>query len=103
MSQGLVMLCTNGCSCTCTLSLGIVLCMHVLYLCGTPLCTQLDKMLAQRGTEVGVVLNFRISDSAVEDRVLYRLTDPASGRTYNTKLAPPKVPGKDDVFVARGG
>lgn len=58
---------------------------------------QLDEMLEKRGVKVDKVLNFAIDDSILEERITGRWIHPASGRTYHTKFAPPKVPGVDDV------
>lgn len=58
---------------------------------------KLDEMLEKRGVKVDKVLNFAIDDSILEERITGRWIHPASGRTYHTKFAPPKVPGVDDV------
>lgn len=58
---------------------------------------KLDDMLEKQGTKVDKVLNFEIADSILEERITGRWIHPASGRSYHTKFAPPKVPGKDDV------
>ncbi|KAG9156671.1 hypothetical protein Leryth_006638 [Lithospermum erythrorhizon] len=58
---------------------------------------KLDEMLETRGVKVDKVLNFAINDSILEERITGRWIHPASGRTYHTKYAPPKVPGIDDV------
>ena len=61
---------------------------------------QLDAMLEKSGAKVNKVLNFNIPDEVLEERVTGRLIHPASGRSYHTKFAPPKVPGKDDVSAS---
>ena len=58
---------------------------------------QLDEMLAKQGTKINKVLNFAIDDAILEERITGRWIHQASGRTYHTKFAPPKVPGIDDV------
>ncbi|KAK4362582.1 hypothetical protein RND71_017823 [Anisodus tanguticus] len=58
---------------------------------------KLDVMLQNRGTKVDKVLNFAIDDAILEERITGRWIHPASGRSYHTKFAPPKVPGIDDV------
>ncbi|KAJ8536579.1 hypothetical protein K7X08_034980 [Anisodus acutangulus] len=58
---------------------------------------KLDVMLQNRGTKVDKVLNFAIDDPILEERITGRWIHPASGRSYHTKFAPPKVPGIDDV------
>lgn len=60
-------------------------------------CMQLDEMLAKQGTKIDKVLNFAIDDTILEQRITGRRIHPASGRTYHSKFAPPKVPGIDDV------
>lgn len=58
---------------------------------------QLDEMLEKQGTKIDKVLNFAIDDSILEERITGRWIHPASGRSYHTKFAPPKVHGFDDV------
>lgn len=58
---------------------------------------QLDEMLEKRGVKVDKVLNFAIDDAILEERITGRWIHPASGRSYHSKYAPPKVPGVDDV------
>lgn len=58
---------------------------------------QLDEMLAKQGSKIDMVLNFDINDAILEERITGRWIHPASGRTYHSKFAPPKVPGIDDV------
>lgn len=56
-------------------------------------------MLENQGTKVDKVLNFDIADGVLEERITGRWIHPSSGRSYHTKFAPPKVPGKDDASV----
>ena len=58
---------------------------------------KLDEMLEKKGIAIDRVLNFAIDDQLLVDRICNRWIHPASGRSYNTKFSPPKVPGKDDV------
>uniref|UniRef100_A0A7S0N1U9 adenylate kinase n=1 Tax=Pyramimonas obovata TaxID=1411642 RepID=A0A7S0N1U9_9CHLO len=58
---------------------------------------KLDGMLAQKGVKIDKVLNFEVPDQVLEERITGRWIHAASGRSYHTKFAPPKVPGKDDV------
>ncbi|XP_039132911.1 adenylate kinase 4 [Dioscorea cayenensis subsp. rotundata] len=58
---------------------------------------KLDEMLAKQDTKIDKVLNFAIDDAILEERITGRWIHQASGRTYHTKFAPPKVPGIDDV------
>ncbi|XP_022729690.1 adenylate kinase 4-like isoform X1 [Durio zibethinus] len=58
---------------------------------------KLDEMLEKQGVKIDKVLDFAIDDGILEERITGRWIHPASGRTYHTKFAPPKVPGVDDV------
>lgn len=71
----------------------------LVYKCTVPLfhSEQLDEMLEKRGVKVDKVLNFAIDDAILEERITGRWIHPASGRSYHSKFAPPKVPGVDDV------
>ena len=62
-----------------------------------PQAKMLDKMLEARGTSVDKVLDFQIPDQVLVERIEGRWIHPASGRSYHTKFAPPKNPGKDDI------
>jgi adenylate kinase len=61
-----------------------------------PQAQKLDAMLAARGTAVDKVLNFSVPDAVLVERVTGRWVHAASGRSYHTKFAPPRVPGVDD-------
>lgn len=54
-------------------------------------------MLEKQGVKVDKVINFDIDDSILAERITGRWIHPASGRSYHTKFAPPKVAGRDDV------
>ena len=58
---------------------------------------KLDEMLADQKVKLDVVAGFEIPDEVLVERVEGRWIHPASGRSYHTKFAPPKVAGKDDV------
>ncbi|XP_024387905.1 adenylate kinase 4 [Physcomitrium patens] len=58
---------------------------------------KLDAALEKQGVKVDKVLNFEIEDSVLEERITGRWIHPASGRSYHSKFAPPKVPGRDDI------
>ena len=58
---------------------------------------KLDEMLAKSGTKIDKVLNFAVPDSVLVERVTGRWVHAASGRSYHTRFAPPRVPGRDDV------
>lgn len=53
-------------------------------------------MLSAKGVSIDAVLNFEVPDEVLVERVEGRWIHPASGRSYHTKFAPPKVEGKDD-------
>ncbi|KAL4324639.1 hypothetical protein GQ457_11G028650 [Hibiscus cannabinus] len=57
----------------------------------------LDEMLEKQGVKIDKVLDFAIDDVILEERITGRWIHAASGRSYHTKFAPPKVPGIDDV------
>ncbi|XP_039022548.1 adenylate kinase 4-like [Hibiscus syriacus] len=58
---------------------------------------KLDEMLDRQGVKIDKVLYFEIDDSILEERITGRWIHPASGRSYHTEFAPPKIPGVDDV------
>ncbi|KAH1074681.1 hypothetical protein J1N35_027009 [Gossypium stocksii] len=58
---------------------------------------KLDEMLERQGVKIDKVLDFAIDDAVLEERISGRWIHPASGRSYHTKFAPPRVSGVDDV------
>jgi adenylate kinase len=58
---------------------------------------KLDAVLEKQGVKVDKVINFEIDDSILAERITGRWIHPASGRSYHTKFAPPKVAGRDDI------
>ena len=58
---------------------------------------KLDNMLQSKRTKIDTVLEFKVDDDILVERVEGRRILPASGRTYHTKFNPPKVPDTDDV------
>ena len=62
-----------------------------------PQAEKLDAMLAARGQAIDRVLDFKVPDAVLVDRVVGRLVHPASGRSYHDRFAPPRTPGVDDV------
>lgn len=54
-------------------------------------------MLEKQDAKIDKVLNFSIDDAILEERITGRWIHQASGRSYHTKFAPPKVAGVDDV------
>lgn len=58
----------------------------------------LDKMLvSEKAGALNAVIEFKIPDEVLVERICGRWIHAASGRSYHEKFAPPKVPGKDDV------
>ena len=58
----------------------------------------LDKMLVdERVGKIDAVLEFKVPDEVLVERICGRLIHAASGRSYHVKFAPPKVEGKDDI------
>lgn len=49
------------------------------------------------GVKLDLVLEIEVPDTAIIERMSSRWLHPASGRTYNVKFNPPKVPGRDDL------
>lgn len=58
---------------------------------------KLDEMLAESKVKLDAAVTFEIPDAVLVERVEGRWIHPASGRSYHTKFAPPKVAGKDDI------
>merc|ERR1719199_329604 len=58
---------------------------------------KLDEMLVtERVGKIDSVLEFKIPDEVLVERICGRLIHAPSGRSYHEKFAPPKVPMKDD-------
>jgi len=62
-----------------------------------PQAQALERRLAQKGTPLSAVLNFKISDAVAVKRLMARLVCPNCKRTYNTEFKPPRVEGICDV------
>ena len=62
-----------------------------------PQAQSLERRLAQKGTLLSAVLNFKISDAVAVKRLMARLVCPNCKRTYNTEFKPPRVEGVCDV------
>lgn len=58
---------------------------------------KLDELLRGDSKELSSVIDFQVDDEVVKERIGGRWIHKASGRSYHTKFAPPKVAGKDDV------
>lgn len=56
-------------------------------------------MLERRNTQLDAVLNFKINDSLLIQRISGRLIHVPSGRTYHEVFNPPKQPYIDDVSI----
>jgi adenylate kinase len=56
----------------------------------------LDRMLSARKLKLDRVFEFRVPDEQLYERITGRWIHKASGRSYHTVYAPPKVAGMDD-------
>eukprot|EP00308_Calcidiscus_leptoporus_P009761 CAMPEP_0119353346 /NCGR_PEP_ID=MMETSP1334-20130426/2514_1 /TAXON_ID=127549 /ORGANISM="Calcidiscus leptoporus, Strain RCC1130" /LENGTH=241 /DNA_ID=CAMNT_0007366609 /DNA_START=68 /DNA_END=793 /DNA_ORIENTATION=+ len=63
-----------------------------------PQAEKLDEMLVSEGAgKIDSVIEFKVPDEILVERICGRLVHPASGRSYHEKFAPPKAPGLDDL------
>ena len=58
---------------------------------------KLDDMLSKSGVNLDRVLELKVPDAMLVDRICGRRMHAASGRTYHLTFKPPKVAGLDDV------
>lgn len=58
---------------------------------------QLDEMLKQRNEQLDKVVEFKVKDETLIERITGRRVHEKSGRSYHVKFNPPKTEGKDDV------
>ena len=58
---------------------------------------KLDQMFDARKMKIDKVLEFKVDENLLAERVEGRRIHKASGRSYHLKFNPPKVEGKDDV------
>ena len=58
---------------------------------------QLEGLLAADGKSIDSVIDFRIADELVKERIGGRWVHKASGRSFHVKFNPPKVAGIDDI------
>ena len=58
---------------------------------------KLDQMFAGRQMNIDRVLEFKVDESVLGERIEGRRIHQASGRSYHLTFNPPKVEGKDDV------
>jgi len=56
----------------------------------------LDQMLLDKGEQVSAVVELRVPDEVLEERICGRWIHKPSGRSYHVKFKPPQVSGKDD-------
>ena len=57
---------------------------------------KLEGLLKQQGKSISSVVEFAVDDAVLTERIAGRWIHKASGRSYHTKFAPPKVAGLDD-------
>ena len=76
-------------------------CERGLLLDGFPRTTvqaeKLAKMMSAAGKKIDKVVEFKVDDEVLVERIEGRRIHKASGRSYHLKFNPPKVAGKDDV------
>lgn len=58
---------------------------------------ELDKMFSKAGRKIDKVIEFKVNDEVLIERIEGRRIHKASGRSYHVKFNPPKVEGKDDI------
>lgn len=64
---------------------------------GFPRTIPQAQALVDAGVPIDFVLEIRVPDAEIVERMSGRRVDPVSGRTYHLKYNPPKVEGKDDI------
>ena len=57
---------------------------------------KLDNMFSSRKMKIDHVLEFKVDEEKLVERIEGRRIHPASGRSYHVSFNPPKVEGKDD-------
>ena len=76
-------------------------CERGLLLDGFPRTTvqaeKLDSMFKEQGKTIDKVIEFKVDDEILVERIEGRRIHKASGRSYHVKFNPPKVEGKDDL------
>ena len=58
---------------------------------------KLDEMMTSQGKSIDRVLEFKVDDEALIERIEGRRIHQASGRSYHVKFNPPQVEGIDDI------
>ena len=76
-------------------------CEYGMLLDGFPRTTvqaeKLDAMFKAAGKKIDKVIEFKVDDDVLVERIEGRRIHKASGRSYHTKFNPPKVEGVDDL------
>merc|ERR1719356_1251591 len=62
-----------------------------------PQAEALNSFLDDKGAPITHCVYLEVPFEILEERICGRWIHKPSGRSYHTKFAPPKVPGKDDV------
>jgi len=62
-----------------------------------PQAEKLDELLEKRGTPLDQVIEMKIDEEKLIERITGRLFHIASGRSYHDKFNPPKEPMTDDI------
>lgn len=57
----------------------------------------LDEVLNKAGAELNAVIQLKVPEQVILDRIENRWVHAPSGRVYNLTFNPPKVAGKDDI------
>ena len=58
---------------------------------------KLDEMFASKKMNIDRVLEFKVDEEILVERIEGRRIHAESGRSYHVKFNPPKVEGKDDI------
>ena len=58
---------------------------------------KLDDMMKQEKMNIDKVLEFKVDEEKLVERIEGRRVHPSSGRSYHVKFNPPKVADKDDL------
>ena len=58
---------------------------------------KLDAMMKESGKKIDKVIEFKVDDDVLVERIEGRRIHKASGRSYHVKFNPPKVEGIDDI------
>ena len=58
---------------------------------------KLDSMMKESGQTIDKVVEFKVDDEILTERIEGRRIHKASGRSYHTKFNPPKIEGLDDL------